>query len=714
LSFLLLFFLFAAIVTRTFIQGFGVLFVICICMFVVPTPFVRPPGPLSPGIREALWFTGVQWLGVTPARLVAMALLALGFWLVYRRRRLAAARVLMAITVCVTLLLVLLPMQLAPWRSTFAAQKAFGSRLDADPAAAADITLRNTRVCFIAARRAEISTDGAFLAATHGLALWDDEELGYVGTNSVAFVTSIEPRGLPLDWRVKLNYAQADYTAGSARLASLRPARYLTDDNGRNPLTHAWMLPESTLQQLQGAMPRLELNYSLSLLKPRDYRLPTDGAWHELPDPGICRATPKPGNHIDVECFSAFPKHAQLSAQLNDIPATRVYSGVEFTPGWARWPYTGRVKLRIGSSRLARHDSITVTAWDVTTYFDKSLAMPGILGADLETCPLPASGTDISQQARWRDVAPHESNSIGVDDGVQLEVLDFGGSGSPIVLLPGLGATAHAFDDLAPLLTQKHRVIAITRRGSGYSSKPDFGFDTARLGQDVLAVMDRLGMQKVLLVGHSIAGDELTWLGGHHPNRFSGLVYLDAAYDRSGDDSAPVSRRLREINRSLPPEPPIPTEALLNYDTMSKFLLERGHTRYPEGELIAFLNVDKPFLAGTPAIDARTQQAIQAAIQSPDYRAVKVPALAVYAIENPDRPLPPWYDTSDPKLHALVAERARLMNDLKRENIEQFRQNVAQGHVLELQGATHNLIQSNQQEVLLAIERFAAEPGIGN
>jgi hypothetical protein len=93
---------------------------------------------------------------------------------------------------------------------------------------------------------------------------------------------------------------------------------------------------------------------------------------------------------------------------------------------------------------------------------------------------------------------------------------------------------------------------------------------------------------------------------------------------------------------------------------------------------------------------------------------VKVPALAVYAIENPDRPLPPWYDTSDPKLHALVAERARLMNDLKRENIEQFRQNVAQGHVLELQGATHNLIQSNQQEVLLAIERFAAEPGIGN
>ena len=69
-----------------------------------------------------------------------------------------------------------------------------------------------------------------------------------------------------------------------------------------------------------------------------------------------------------------------------------------------------------------------------------------------------------------------------------------------------------------------------------------------------------------MLVGHSIAGDELTWLGGHHPERFSGLVYLDAAYDRSGDPKAPAAVRLRELNRLLPPEPPIPPQALLNYD----------------------------------------------------------------------------------------------------------------------------------------------------
>ena len=64
-----------------------------------------------------------------------------------------------------------------------------------------------------------------------------------------------------------------------------------------------------------------------------------------------------------------------------------------------------------------------------------------------------------------------------MDKGVQLEALDFGGQGSPILLLAGLGATAHSYDELAPMLAQKHRVIAITRRGTGYSSRPDFGLD---------------------------------------------------------------------------------------------------------------------------------------------------------------------------------------------------------------------------------------------
>ena len=132
---------------------------------------------------------------------------------------------------------------------------------------------------------------------------------------------------------------------------------------------------------------------------------------------------------------------------------------------------------------------------DAAGYVDKSLTLPGILGGDSTPARCPRSARHF-QQARWRDTAPHEPTSVTVDEGVQLEVLDFGGTGSPILLLPGLGATAHSYDELAPMLAQKHRVVAMTRRGTGYSSRPDFGFDTPRLAQDVLQVMDAMGLDE--------------------------------------------------------------------------------------------------------------------------------------------------------------------------------------------------------------------------
>jgi pimeloyl-ACP methyl ester carboxylesterase len=284
--------------------------------------------------------------------------------------------------------------------------------------------------------------------------------------------------------------------------------------------------------------------------------------------------------------------------------------------------------------------------------------------------------------------------------------LDFGGSGSTLLLLPGLGATAHSFDELAPQLARRHRVIALTRRGSGYSSRPDFGFDTPRLAQDVLRVLDAFKLEKVLLVGHSIAGDELTWLGSHHPERFTGLVYLDAAYDRSAAPYAPS--RTRELHQLLPPEPPIPAGAYANYETMSRLLAERGHVRLPEGELIAFYQTDKPWLSGMPNIDPRALQAIPAQLASPDYAAVKLPALAIYAFPDPDEPPPPWYDRTDEALRATLAELDRIGDETRRDNIGQFRRGMALGQVLELRPARHYLVQSNPREVLEAIDAFVA------
>ncbi len=119
---------------------------------------------------------------------------------------------------------------------------------------------------------------------------------------------------------------------------------------------------------------------------------------------------------------------------------------------------------------------------------------------------------------------------ITVENNVKLEVLDWGGSGRPLVLLAGLGNTAHIFDKFAPKFTATYHVYGITRRGFGASSSPSPSgaatYSADRLGDDVLAVIDALKLNRPVLAGHSLGGEELSSIGSRHPGKVAGLIYL--------------------------------------------------------------------------------------------------------------------------------------------------------------------------------------------
>ena len=117
---------------------------------------------------------------------------------------------------------------------------------------------------------------------------------------------------------------------------------------------------------------------------------------------------------------------------------------------------------------------------------------------------------------------------VAVAPDVKLEVLDWGGSGQNIVLLAGGGNTAHVYASFAPKLAQHFHVYGITRRGSGASSAPPSGYTARQFGEDVVAVLDGLRITDPVLVGHSIAGEEMSAVSKYHPGRVSALVYLDA------------------------------------------------------------------------------------------------------------------------------------------------------------------------------------------
>ncbi|TMB54489.1 MAG: alpha/beta hydrolase [Chloroflexi bacterium] len=195
---------------------------------------------------------------------------------------------------------------------------------------------------------------------------------------------------------------------------------------------------------------------------------------------------------------------------------------------------------------------------------------------------------DAHQPEGWRDPSRHRVRLVAVDDGVELEVLDWGGSGRPVVLLAGSGNTAHVFDDFAPKLTDCCRVYGITRRGYGASTRPSSGYDEQRRADDILHILDSLKIDAPVLVGHSMAGGELTTLGNQNSKRLAGLVFLDALGDPtdfpSGDPAyMELFNRLPAPMRG-PSSPPSEEEAS-SFSGYRAWQVRNEGFAFPESEL---------------------------------------------------------------------------------------------------------------------------------
>lgn len=84
----------------------------------------------------------------------------------------------------------------------------------------------------------------------------------------------------------------------------------------------------------------------------------------------------------------------------------------------------------------------------------------------------PLAGLKPMRHQACYETSRHNKHRVQVEPGVFVEVLDWEGKGEPLVLLAGLGNKAHMFDDVAYQFTDRFRVLGITRRGFGDSSKP--------------------------------------------------------------------------------------------------------------------------------------------------------------------------------------------------------------------------------------------------
>jgi pimeloyl-ACP methyl ester carboxylesterase len=256
------------------------------------------------------------------------------------------------------------------------------------------------------------------------------------------------------------------------------------------------------------------------------------------------------------------------------------------------------------------------------------------------------------------------------------------------VLLAGLGDGAHGFDAFGPKLAADYHVYAITRRGFGNSTAAAAGFLADSLADDVLAVIDSLRLTRPVLVGHSIAGEELSSIGSRHPEKVSGLVYLDAAYNYAFYDSArtdlemqifDVYRKLLHVSDPVPPASPQDLQASI------QVLLDNDLPRLERDlravqELISRLPDQNAAPPPSPVPQRSSNRAVVAGMQK--YTSVRGPVLAIFA----------------------AGDSADSVRGIPRSQLVQ--QEAPHARVVTLTHATHYVFKSNEAAVIREIQAF--------
>src|SRR5262245_21471607 len=120
------------------------------------------------------------------------------------------------------------------------------------------------------------------------------------------------------------------------------------------------------------------------------------------------------------------------------------------------------------------------------------------------------------------------SRRVDGDGGLSLHLLEWSSEGVPLLLLHGFGNEAHIWDDFAPEIAPHYRTLALDHRGHGDSAwDAEARYELDTLVDDLECVTGTLGIERVVLVGHSLGGRVATLVGGRHPERLAGLVLVD-------------------------------------------------------------------------------------------------------------------------------------------------------------------------------------------
>ena len=291
-------------------------------------------------------------------------------------------------------------------------------------------------------------------------------------------------------------------------------------------------------------------------------------------------------------------------------------------------------------------------------------------------------------------------------NGVQLQYLDWGGSGPALILIHGLADNPHVFDDLAPAFTSRFHVIAYARRGSGNSDVTG-PYDVDTLTEDLRGLMDALGIVSADLVGYSAGGDEITAMAAKYPERVGRLVYFDGGYDWADPDFKTFIQALPA--RSFDP----PDEAMMSLAAFRSYLKTATYPDLGDMGRIEANFRNKVLIQQDGSLKYRTPKELLDTLYDAiwnnkprDYAHVHCAALAIYA-----------EDLYDLKI-ADVQRRERLRGyqqqywmPFQAKSIDRIRSELPHVRIAHVPGSHSSFFLTHRREVVNLLRRFLESSG---
>ena len=132
---------------------------------------------------------------------------------------------------------------------------------------------------------------------------------------------------------------------------------------------------------------------------------------------------------------------------------------------------------------------------------------------------------------------------VELPGGPVLEYVEWGDPGGiPVVFLHGITDSWRSFEPVLPHLPTWIRALSVSQRGHGGSSRPLSGYGLPDFAGDVAALLDRFGLDRAVIAGHSMGSLVAARFAVDHPDRLAGLI-LAGAFHRPGDNPAAVGFR---------------------------------------------------------------------------------------------------------------------------------------------------------------------------